>query len=197
VLYRSYLWMSGLPAVLPALTARLAPRGRYAALALICAALVLPARDRIATFADPFLLWDDAVRKNTDPGAPYAERAYINRGELHREAGNATAALADYDHAIALNPRATEAYADRATLRLEMGEPQRALADLERALALNPRHASVHAKRCYAKQRLGRPAAEAIADCDAARALDRGDPEIRRIDQAVRRAYGMPLESRR
>lgn len=191
VLYRSYLWMSGLPIVLPALTGRLAPVARHTVLILACAALAVIARERIETFSNPLKLWDDAVRKNTDLQAPYVERAYINRGEVHRAGGRAGAALADFDRAIALNPRIAEGYVGRATLRLEQDRPHEALPDLERALALDPKHSSALAKRCFAKHRLGYPARETLADCNAARKLEPRDPEIRGIDAAVRRRLGV------
>ena len=190
VLYRSYLWMSGLPAILPALAAGLAPRIRHALLAAACLALVPPAWNRIDTFSDPLKAWDDAVRKNTDLSAPYAERAYINRGELHRGAGRSDAALADFERAIALNPRLAEGYAGRATLRLSMGHAQAALPDLDRAILLDARHASAHAKRCAAKVALKRPAAEALADCEKALALDPSDPESWTIAAIVHRSLG-------
>jgi hypothetical protein len=151
VLYRSYLWMSGLPAILAALTAGMAPRARHAVLVVVCLALVPPAWNRLDTFSDPLKLWDDAVRKNSGSRAPYVERAYINRGELYRGAGRADAALADFERAVALNPRQPGGYLGRATLRLSMGQPQEALPDLDRAVALDARHASAHAKRCITK----------------------------------------------
>jgi tetratricopeptide (TPR) repeat protein len=187
VLYRSYLWMGGLAATLPALAPGLAPRTRNAILAAICIALVPLAVNRLATFSSPLALWDDAVRKNRDSGAAYRERALINRGELLRGAGQRQAALADFDLAIAANPRLAEGYASRATLYLELGRLQEALADLDRAVALDPRHGSAHAKRCYAKFALGLPRADALADCEQALRLEPGDPEIRAIDDRVRR----------
>jgi len=168
VLYRGYLWMSGLPLALPALTERFSSPLRNVVLTSICVMLALIARERIETFSDPFKLWDDAVRKNTDPGAPYVERAYINRGELHRGAGRTRAALEDFDRAISLNPRLAEGYVGRATVRLDLRRPEEALPDLDRALQLEPNHAAARAKRCFAKSRLGYPRDELLADCGAA-----------------------------
>jgi len=177
VLYRSYLWMSGLPAILPALTARMAPPARHAALAVVCLALVPPAWNRLDTFSDPLKLWDDAVRKNSGSRAPYVERAYVNRGEMYRGAGRNAAALADFERAIVLNPRQPGGYLGRATLRLSLGQPQEALQDFDQAIELDARHASAYAKRCIAKISLKLRGGEALADCNKALALDPTDHE--------------------
>jgi len=177
VLYRSYLWMSGLPAILPALTAGLSPRVRHAVLAIACLALTPPAWNRIDTFSGPFKTWDDAVRKNTDLHAPYVERAYINRGELFRGAGRAEAALADFERAIALNPRQAGGYVGRATLRLVTGQLEQAFPDLDRAIALDARQASAYSKRCFVRMTLKMSFVDALADCQRAVVLDPHDPE--------------------
>jgi tetratricopeptide (TPR) repeat protein len=192
VLYRSYLWMSGLPAVLPAIAPRVAPGVRHGVLAAACVALVPLAAERIGTFASPLRLWDDAVRKSQDSGAPYRERALVNRGELLRGAGQAQAALADYNAALDINPRLAVAYVGRATLFLEQGRPREALADLDRGLALDGGNASALAKRCFAKATLNVGEAEVLADCDRARALDPRDPEVAAIAQRVRRRLAGP-----
>ena len=188
VLYRSYLWMSGLPAALPLL--RLSGTTRNALLLVACLVLAGVARERIETFSDPYKLWDDAVSKNTDLGAPDIERAYVNRGDLHRGAGRTRAALLDFDRAIALNPRLAEGYVGRATVRLDMRRPEDALPDLDRALELDPNHASAHAKRCFARSYLGYPTAEVLAECALARKLKPNDPQILEIETAVRRRLG-------
>jgi len=192
VLYRSYLWMGGLPVILGALATGLSARARYALLAAACLALIPLAWNRIDTFSDPLKTWDDAVRKNPDLGAAYAERAYLNRGEQYRGAGRADAALADFERAIAINPRLPEGYVGRATVRLEAGQPQQALPDLDRAIALDARAASAYARRCFAKSALGWPAEEALADCRQALAIDPSDPETRALDGIVRRRLVKP-----
>ena len=198
VLYRSYLWMSGLPLILAALAAGLSARARHALLGIACLALVPLAVNRIETFSDPLKLWDDAVKKNNDPRAAYVERAYVNRGEQYRGAGRAEASLADFERAIALNPRLPGGYVGRATLLLSAGQVQLALPDLDRAIELDARHASAYAKRCVAKAALGRPAADALADCDTALALDPEDSESRSFAGRIRNYYErLRLEQKR
>jgi len=170
VLYRSYLWMSGLPAILPMLAGKLAPRWRVAVLALACLLLVFPARERLESFSSPLKLWDDAIGKNTTLSAPYVERAYVARGYVHLDAGRLEAARADFERAVELNPRSPDAHLGRGVLRLRSGALNEALDDLDLAIALDPRYASAYDKRCVVQMGLGRPA-QAIADCEKAVAL--------------------------
>jgi tetratricopeptide (TPR) repeat protein len=190
VLYRSYLWMSGLPVVIASSSAGLAPRARHAVLAVVCLVLVPAAWNRVDSFSDPFKVWDDAVRKNSDSGAPYVERALVNRGEMHRGAGRTASALADFERAIAINPRLPGGYIGRATVHLDMGQAQRAVPDLDLAIALDARAASAYAKRCIAKSALGWPAEEALADCKRALDIDAWDPESWTFAGIVHRSLG-------
>jgi len=171
VLYRSYLWMSGLPAIVPMLAGKLAPRWRVAVLAVACLLLVFPARDRLDSFSSPLKLWDDAISKNTTLSAPYVERAYVARGLVHLDAERLEAARADFERAVELNPRSPDARLARGTLRLRSGALNEALADLDLAIALDPRYASAYDKRCVVQMALRSPA-KALADCEKAVALE-------------------------
>ncbi len=171
VLYRSYLWMSGLPAIVPMLAGNLAPRWRVAVLVAACLFLVFPARGRLDSFSSPLKLWDDAIGKNTTLSAPYVERAYVARGFVHLDARRLEAARADFERAVELNPRSPDAHLARGTLRLRSGALNEALDDLDLAVALDPRYASAYDKRCVVKMGLGRPA-QALADCEKAVALE-------------------------
>jgi len=194
VLYRSYLWMSGLPAILPVLTAPLGARWRVGALAALCAALAVAAHGRIETFSSALALWDDAARKNTTPGAPYVERAYVSRGLAELSAARFDAAAADFARALELNPRSPDAYLGRGTLRLRQGELAGALADFDRAIALDPAYPSPYNKRCVVKAGLGR-AAEALADCEKAAALDPLNDEVWINAGVVYRSLGRGAEA--
>jgi tetratricopeptide (TPR) repeat protein len=171
VLYRSYLWMSGLPAIVPMLAGTLAPRWRIAVLAVACLLLIFPARGRLDSFSTPLKLWDDAISKNATLSAPYLERAYVARGFVHLDARRLEAARADFERAVELNPRSPDAHLGRGVLRLRGGALNEALDDLDLAIALDPRYASAYDKRCVVKMALRSPA-KAIADCEKAVALD-------------------------
>ncbi|TMH61979.1 MAG: tetratricopeptide repeat protein [Betaproteobacteria bacterium] len=194
VLYRSYLWMSGLPAILPALAAPLAPRWRAALLGALCLALAGVAHERIGTFANALTLWDDAVRKDTDPRAPYAERAYVSRGMSQLDLARYDAADADFARALEINPRSPDAWLAHGTLALRTRRLPEAVADFDRALALDARYASALHLRCVAKASLGRYA-DALADCEQALALEPQNDEAWINTGAVQRELGRRKEA--
>jgi len=176
VLYRSYLWMIGLPAAFPFLVEKLSGRWQAGVLVTLCLALALGAVDRLRTFASPVAIWDDAIRKNTDVTVPRVERAWVNRGLAHLEAGRTKAAAADFEHALALNARSPDAWFARGILAMRGGQFDAAVADLDRAVVLDPGYAAAFHKRCVVKAALGRMT-EALADCDHSIALDPWDEE--------------------
>ena len=170
VLYRSYLWMSGLPMVLAALAPALAPRWRIAGLAALCLLLAAGSQERLRTFSGVIGLWDDAIAKNRDARAPYVERAYVARGFAHLDGGRLGAARADFERALQLEPSSADAYVGRGMVALHGGGLQESLDDLDRAIALEPLKAAAYFNRCLVKDTLGRRA-EALADCDKATEL--------------------------
>lgn len=170
-LYRSYLWMSGLPCVLPALLWRLRARWGLAVLGVACLALVPISLNRLDSFSSAIKLWDDAVRKNTDATALFIERSYQSRGFAYLQAGQYPDALRDFERAMALNPRDPNAYVGRGTLFARTGSHDRALADFGRAIEIDPAYAEPYAKRCFTKMLLDRPR-DALPDCEKAVALN-------------------------
>jgi tetratricopeptide (TPR) repeat protein len=139
VIYRSYLWMAGTAACLPFFFRTVAP-GRAAAMLIILVAVMLPVTwDRLTTFSDDFLLWNDAARlvKNKQ-GRPGVERIYLNRGIALHDRGYHTEAIKDAGRALAINPRYIEAFTTRGAALLATGENDRALADFTAAIRLNP-----------------------------------------------------------
>jgi tetratricopeptide (TPR) repeat protein len=171
VLYRSYLWMSGLPCILPLLLTRLRANWATGLLCAIVIAFVPLALGRIDSLSSGIKAWDDVVRKNGDTTAPFVERGYQNRGFAYLQAREYADALRDFEQAMALNPRDPGAYLGRGTLFARTGNYDRALADLGRAIELDPRYAEAYSKRCFAIMMLNRPD-DALPDCEKAVALD-------------------------
>lgn len=167
VLYRGYLWMAGLPAILPALAGRLPARIVVVGCAALALVFGVAMRDRLATFGSELALWDDVVRKNTDLSLAFVDRGYDNRSVALLREGRLDAALRDVEMALKLNPRSTHAYVNRALVLAKKGERIRALADLDRAIELDPSFANAHAERCLLLIRMEDPVS-ALESCDAA-----------------------------
>lgn len=171
VLYRSYLWMSGLPAALPAILWRAPAKWAMTAVVVACVALIPAARDRLESFSSGLKLWEDVVNKNADTRAPFVERGYHNRGFAYLQSRRYVEALRDFNQAIAINARDADAYMGRGALLSRTGKNDEALIDFDRAIEIDPRYAEAYAKRCFAKMLLDRPR-EALPDCEKAVALD-------------------------
>ncbi|MBI3043901.1 MAG: tetratricopeptide repeat protein [Betaproteobacteria bacterium] len=169
VLYRGYLWMAGLPAILPFLARRLPPRYIVIACAVLAVALGAAARERLATFQSNLALWDDVVRKNTDLSLIFVDRGYSNRAVALMREGRNEEALRDLEMTLKLNPQSSHAYVNRGTVLSKRGEHERALADVDHAIKLDPNFADAHAERC----------ATLLAMDDLDRALEACDTALR------------------
>lgn len=174
VLYRSYLWMALLPAAIPAVLGGLRPRWAFGALAVASVALLPPFFERLGTFSSDLAVWDDAVRKISDPGAPYIDRSIRNRGVAYYKLERYSEALRDFDRALELDPGSAKAWLLRGSLHMRTAQSAKALADFDRALALEPRDAELLGRRCVVLLRLRR-LDEALADCLLAAELAPGD----------------------
>ena len=172
VLYRSYLWMSGLPAIVPAL-AGIAPaaRWRVGIVAIACVAFTVAALERLDTFSTPLKLWNDVVSKNAGSQAPLVERGHIARGYVHFDSGRLDEAGADFERALEINPHSPDALVARASLKLQRERYSEAITDTSRAIDIDPRYGSAYDKRCAAKMGLGQ-AEDALKDCRKAVTLD-------------------------
>ncbi|MBI5937523.1 MAG: tetratricopeptide repeat protein [Betaproteobacteria bacterium] len=157
VVYRSYLWMIGLPAILPWLYRRLGTAPTAALLAAMLLGSAWASMEKLSTFKSEFTLWDDAVRYNetaADPRALGRERAYNERAGQYAQMDKAAEALADYGKALAINPKDPSLYANRAALQILLNNYGAAEADLAKALQLDPLHPHARYNRAamYARQ---------------------------------------------
>jgi len=90
---------------------------------------------RCGVWRDSGRLWTDVIQKY--PGRIFD--AYNNRGRFHyMEAGRLNDALADFDQALAINPRAEYVHLDRGIVLARMDRADSALVSFDRALALKP-----------------------------------------------------------
>lgn len=177
VLYRSYLWMSGLVLALPLVAARLPVKAACAGFALIVPLLCAASLDRLGSFASAYAVWDDAVRK-VDASAPLAERAFHNRGFALLGMRKYPEALADFNRAIEINPLDADAWLGRGVLQTRTGNHAAGIAGITRAIELDPNYAEAYAKRCFVKMLQDRPQ-DAVIDCEKAVSLDKRHRDAR------------------
>ena len=78
---------------------------------------------------------NDALRYD-NLGSRDKAATYINRGIHHTRSGNHSAALADFESALELNPELAEAFLNRGNTYIFLGNFTDALAEYERALEL-------------------------------------------------------------
>lgn len=147
VLYRSYLWMTGLYAVLPfflSLTVfgKKMVAGKEFFLALYLGFIIAVGVNRLMTFDTTTLLWQDAVTKaEANHGADFFKtyRAYSNLAVSQTIDGNIEAALANYRKSIKLHPNHVHALNSLASVLMLLGNYEEAHTHLKHALEVNPK----------------------------------------------------------
>lgn len=122
--------------------------------------------DQMGNTAPALADMDEAIRACPDAWT------HVVRGRINLTAGQRAAALADFDHALELDPDQEWAYASRAAVHRIEGRYEDALADLDRALAIDPEYIRAHAERSWCLIGLERWD-EALRDMARAADLDR------------------------
>lgn len=145
VLYRSYLWAAPAFAGFVVLFGRMDTR-RAVVASTLAALLMYPlAYQRLQTFSDPFLLWDDAAQLvEGKPNLIGVTRIYMNRGHELQARGLSEKAVADYTRALEEKSEYYRPYllSDRGVAYLTLKRYAEAVRDLDAAIALkgdNPR----------------------------------------------------------
>jgi tetratricopeptide (TPR) repeat protein/S1-C subfamily serine protease len=121
--------------------------------------------DKQTQYLSAISIYNEIIRRNPE------SYAYLNRGKAKSDLGNKQEAIADYDRAIAINPKYAEAYSNRGNDKSDLGNKQGAIADYDRAIAINPKLALAYNNRGNARSALGNKQ-EAIADYDRAIAIN-------------------------
>ncbi|HEX5031871.1 MAG TPA: tetratricopeptide repeat protein [Candidatus Eisenbacteria bacterium] len=125
--------------------------------------------NRCHVWRDSGTLWTDVIRQY--PGRIYD--AYNNRGKYYFDTGRYAEALADYDQALALDPKPGRAYFAKGSALGRLGRIDEALACFDRALELDPTLAEARSDRAGVRLMKG-DMAGAIADLDVAIKLNPG-----------------------
>jgi tetratricopeptide (TPR) repeat protein len=122
-------------------------------------------------------------------------RAYAYRARFYTERGETDRALADIEHALALNPNAAEIYLARGTLFANQGAFDRALKDYNRVIEIDPKRVAAYSSRCSIFLTKDEPE-RALADCNRAIELSpRYSPAYtgRGTFHAIRKDYAKAL----
>lgn len=109
---------------------------------LVFALLFVNTRNRVEVWNNSLSLLNDILEKD-----PKVYTALNARGDVYKDAGQTTAALADFEAAIRVRPDAARAYGNRAGLLAESGDCESALPDFDKALSLDPDQAGVRVNR--------------------------------------------------
>ena len=163
VLYRAYLWFPLFGGLVALVLYRLQRQYLVAVGVPILCILIALSWNRLTTFSDPLLLWEDAAKllHNTDESG--AGRIYYNRALALSAKGRKQEALQDLDNALALHPNLDQVYFARARLLFEVKRYPEALYDLDTAISINRQNAGYYSARAQIKQRMGHDEA-ALAD---------------------------------
>jgi tetratricopeptide (TPR) repeat protein len=187
-----YLYLALLLAVpcLDAPFARLAPRARAVAAALVLSAAVVGAWLRTPVYTDRASFHGAVLA--AEPGDA---RAWNELGLAHESAGDRGAAIEAFERAAALDPTYSRPWSNLGRLALAAGDVERARAALERAAALGPANAVAQHNLAALCLRLERPA-DALAAGDRALELAPRRADTWRLRARALRALGRDDEAR-
>jgi len=80
---------------------------------------------------------------------------YYDRGNTKSSKGDLDGAIADYNHAIEIDPKLSAAYVERGYVKQDKGDLDGAIADYTRAIELDPNYSYAYTERGYAMQDKG------------------------------------------
>ena len=115
-----------------------------------------------------------APAPSVKPRLQVAAITYFNQGCAKEQLGQHAAAIADYDHALRLDPNSAAAYRNRGWNLGQLGQHTAAIADYDHALRLDPNSATAYRNRGWNLGQLGQHTA-AIANYNHALHLDPND----------------------
>lgn len=160
VLYRSYLWAPLLFGLFPLSLQYLPRRLSLALLIIVPFALAALSLDRLVTFSNPILVWDDAVKLTEGrehlPGTArtiYMRGYYLNKYALNKQA------IDDFDHALVLRPNYPAALKERGRAKMAVGQLNAALEDFNLAIGIQPNYGQAYMGRGEVLKQFGKDVA--------------------------------------
>jgi len=109
-----------------------------------------------------------------EPDSPYVSLAYGLRGGAYQKKGDLDHAIADFSHAIEVDPGSFKIYVDRGIAYRDKGDVDQAIADFSKAIAIDSQFGDAFVNRCAAYADKGQ-AHLAIKDCTTAIVLNPKD----------------------
>ena len=137
-------------------------KGPYCIVYQFLSCFLIATWTQVGYWQNSFILSNHALRV-TD----YNYIAYNHRGDAYANLNNEKQAIADFDRAIAINPKFAAAYVNRGGSYFKLGNYKQAIEDLDRAIEINPRDADAYSNRGAAYAMLGNRR-QAIWDYDRA-----------------------------
>ena len=156
VLYRSYLWMPCLFAVVPLVLLKVNVRIAVLICMTVAIALASASWNRLTSFSASVLLWDDAL--SLAQGGEQSSRLgrmHYNRGVAHLTAQRFTQAIEDFDAGAKYLPNVSLVFNDRAMAYLGLGHYEQALQDFNEAVILDPNYYDPYLGRAQVYEALG------------------------------------------
>ena len=108
-------------------------------------------------------VWEEMQQAREEKGASGEEKPespataddFFNRARAKKAAGDLDGAIADYDRAIQIDPKAAAIYNNRGLAKQAKGDLDAAIADFNRAIQLNPKDTIAYSNRGNAKRDKG------------------------------------------
>jgi tetratricopeptide (TPR) repeat protein len=127
VLYRSYLWAIGLPALVFVLVYGTSPRALLVVGTIVGVLFTWQAIERVLSLSTPETAWTDAIRKlSKDPRAVGRWFPYLNRGSYYAERDQYALAIRDFETSAQLGDLGIGAY-NAGAMFAATNKPQQAL----------------------------------------------------------------------
>lgn len=138
VLYRSYIWAVGGVILLPLALMRMNARLTMLVAVLAAATFFMVSMERLASFSDPVLLWDDAEKLvKGRQSLPGAGRIYYNRGTAWLKVDQYDHAIDDLQTATRLSPNFSAAYGNLGIAYSKTRRNEQAIQSFSRAIFLD------------------------------------------------------------
>lgn len=158
VLYRSYLWMIFIFAILPLLVAKIPAKWRWSLLGLATLIFFIASWERAGTFLSELKLWEDAAYKTDkmEEVSPVGYRTYGNVATALGGVGRYAEAFKYYQKAAELNPVFVKAWDGMGASMGFLGRDEEAIPYLKKAIEIEPRYRQSYFNLGTVFARLGR-----------------------------------------